>query len=353
MAKRTKLKQDNLRKIAVSNAINQNAIRQASIKNPSGGSLGQGVLSQQATNQQQLNSPISSLMTNTDTDNYIKQAYSENPEYWSQNLGELKREAINRAYGDIQRINSGRMTKAEEEVANKKALEEATKNQELAGQLGQENIPQDQSTGQVQIEEGKVTPIDYGQALTQGAVSTLPSTLATAGAGIGGLALAGGAIGSVVPIAGTAVGAAIGAGIGTLAVAANVLRGVLSNIKKQKTENINAQRSILTNGQTNLRKLVMTAKSTNDVQVRADAVSAFNTQLERINSAYSQIKLDTQNDLLKFEDATEDLQAFENFYSSGGAKDYYVQSMNLALVGDVDEDSLNQLMLEYEIENGN
>lgn len=216
-------------------------------------------------------------------------------------------------------------------------------NEQIATQIGQEQqLPVSQGLG-----------IDYGQAALQTGVGVAPAVATGAAGFLGTLGLASGAAGAGAA-AGTAAGAAaLGISTGGLALvaagiaaAAVLIPKYVSNIKKQRTDSVGAQKKVLTDGTKSLNNLIKLSKATKDVEQRAQIIDAFNLQLSRIKQAQMQMQMDTKRDALKFEDATEELQAFENFYSAGGARDYYMQAMNMAIAGDIDINELNSILAE-------
>jgi hypothetical protein len=185
-----------------------------------------------------------------------------------------------------------------------------------------------QQVGQINpLTPNATTPIDGGELVGAGLQKGVIGGITGAGAVAGGalaLAGAGATVGSAVPIAGTLIGAGIG-------LVAGIAVGVFNNIKKQKTDTISAQNTVLTNGKTNLAKLIALAKAEPRIDKKQEYVDQFNTQIYLIKKAQSQMIKDTNADLFKFDDAKVDLQKFENFYAPGGGYDTYTQRMQQVL----------------------
>jgi len=101
---------------------------------------------------------------------------------------------------------------------------------------------------------------DYGQAVGAGVVGAAPGILS--GSGLGGLgtgAVVGGAIGSVVPVMGTAIGAVAGGVIG--AAVGSFIRGLKGNIAQQQAEEFTRDQSALSKGTATLRLLTADIKA--------------------------------------------------------------------------------------------
>lgn len=246
-------------------------------------------------------------------------------------LGLEPEEVRSLAKGNLERTQLPEGT-AEAGTAQAQA-EQAALGQQLAGQVGQ-----------VQPSTGITpTPIDYGEALTQGVVNSIPSAIRQAGQYAAGFAAAG-AIGGtvVVPGVGTAVGAAggalIGAGVGLLA---GITGGMISNMKGQRTDDTNAQQRVLDEGKQTLKDWSTLAKS--DPANREFYLSQFNIQLQLIQDAHVQMLTDTNADVSKFESAVPNLAEFNSFYSLGGERDALVNDMVVSLQTPV---SIDYSMLE-------
>lgn len=213
--------------------------------------------------------------------------------------------------------------------------------QERAAQLSQ----QIGAPGQVGVMgAGQPSSIDWRQ-VGLSAISD-PSTIRDLGMGIGGGIIAGsvtagasaGAIGGP---AGVALGAAGGLALG-------LYSSIMRNINSQKSGILSAQKSTLTDGRQNLRRLTQAA---NLDPGNADLyIQAFNMQLDKIGQAYSQLKIDTQTDLnlALSKDGTREIQRFKNFYAPGGAKDYYSDKMRVAIEAPDPQMAISGLMMSQE-----
>jgi hypothetical protein len=280
-----------------------------------------GNSTEQIKNKSQMDySPINSLLTNTHTDQFIKEAYAENPEYWGSNLFKLKKEAIERAQGDILRIKSGQPTKAQAQLQEEEQARSLEESQQMALQVGQ-------TAPEMGMETLQPTGLDYGEAVTSGLVSGIPNMIRMAGqAAVGGAVV--GAVG------GLATGgifsaplAIIGAGatfIGSLA------GSMISNMKQQRRDTTTAQKRVLDEGKQTLKDWVTLAEQ--DPANKQKYLSEFNKVSAQIDQAYRQMKLDTQRDVLKFETAIPDLAEFETYYASGGERDVLNIEMRQALL---------------------
>jgi hypothetical protein len=191
----------------------------------------------------------------------------------------------------------------------------------LFGQVGQ----LDPSTGIIE------TPLDFAEALTQGIVGSIPRALsyAVTGAGIGftGGAVATSPAGGIGAIPAAAIGAAAG-------FVSGISSGMISSMKSQRTDNTNAQQRVLDEGKQTLTDWSTMAKT--DPANAEFYVSQFNLQLQLIQNAYTQMKIDTQGDLGKFENAIPNLAEFESFYSVGGERDALVIEMGNSILTFVD-----------------
>ncbi|MAF43371.1 MAG: hypothetical protein CMI54_04250 [Parcubacteria group bacterium] len=197
-------------------------------------------------------------------------------------------------------------------------LEFQQQGQRLAGQVGQ--------FGKLGISP---TALDFGEAATAGLVGALPSSIRTAGT-LGLLAAAGAKGGAVVGAAGGPVGAlggaAIGAGVGLIA---GFVSSMTSNMKAQRTDTTTAQQRVLDEGKQTLNDWITLARTY--PSKRQEAISNFNIQLSLIDEAHRQMKLDTKEDVLKFETALPNLAEFNSFYSAQGERDFLVAEMRAAL----------------------
>lgn len=241
-------------------------------------------------------------------------------------MGQTKEE-LAQAKWDIERMKAGRPTVQQEQAQ----MVEQQRQQQIAAQLGQ--TPQPVISQPMQQVDANGVPIDWKQVgLSTAAdpgVWTRAATFAAAGAVAGGTAGLG--IGAV-------PGALIGFGIGIAA-------SVMSNIKSQKTENIQSQRLVLTDGQANLNYLALLAQA--DPQNSDKYVDSFNEQLDRIAEAHANLKADTMSNLnlMVEQDGTKELQRFENFYAAGGRYDYYKQKMQNALIAPNPEQAIMELSI--------
>lgn len=191
--------------------------------------------------------------------------------------------------------------------------------QQLAGQVGQFTQTEISPTG-----------LDTGEAFTTGVVNAIPRALsyAVTGAGIG---LGAGAVAT------GGVGAAPAAVIGAVSgFVSGLASSMISNFKSQRTDTINAQKRVLDEGKQNLNDWATLAAS--DPANRATYLNNFNLQLAQIDEAYRQMKLDTSQDLTKFNTAIPDLAEFEAFYSNGGERDALIREMQNSLIQDTNID---------------
>ena len=192
--------------------------------------------------------------------------------------------------------------------------EQQAQSQLLASQVGQTSP----STG--------LTPTDLsqGDALTRGLVDAVPRALTLAGgAAVAGAAAGAATTGGVASIPLAAAGAAV-TFVGSIA------SSMLSDIKRQRTDNTNAQKRVLDEGKQTLSDWVTLAKA--NPEKRAEYLAGFNIQLQRIQDAHRQMRLDTNADVGKFETAIPDLAEFNEFYAAGGERDALVNEMREALV---------------------
>jgi hypothetical protein len=170
-------------------------------------------------------------------------------------------------------------------------------------------------------------PIDYGQALTAGAMGALPIAL---GAAVGGAATGAGvgALGGPIGAAGGALIGGIGGFVGAL------WRGTQSNIKSQQAGQIGSTTKVLQNAKTNMRNLRMLAEQ--DPANAERYVEAFDNQLTQVYRAQAKLKAETSGNLNKFmEDGTEKLVEFELFLQPGGYADIQKQRIFIRLASGV------------------
>ncbi len=154
----------------------------------------------------------------------------------------------------------------------------------------------------------------------------------------GGGALAGGSAGlGIGAIPGAAIGAAIGVGV-----------AIRSNVKSQKTDTMAAQKIVLTQGQTNLNRLILLMQA--DPANAPLYIDGYNQQMNKIAEAYSNLKADASNNLnlIVEQDGTTQLARFEAFYSPGGARDYYNQKMQLAIAAPNAQQALTELAISQQ-----
>lgn len=206
----------------------------------------------------------------------------------------------------------------------------------LAGQVGE--------FGQLGI---GATPLDFEQAAISATISSIPAAIrlgATAGLGIGAL---GGT--AVFPGIGTTVGATAGAAIGAGAgFIAGIVGGMTSNLASQRRDNTTAQQRTLDEGKQTMKDWATLA--TNDPANKARYLAEYNKVSAQINQAYRQMKLDTSEDVAKFETALPNLAEFESFYAAGGERDALDVEMRNALTSISPE---NYEMLELAHRRGN
>lgn len=197
------------------------------------------------------------------------------------------------------------------------AQQQQQQSQQLQGQVGQFQ----------QLPISNAPLLDTGQAISQGIVGAIPRALsfAVTGAGIGLTSGAVAGAGVASPITAPA-GATIGAVAGFVS---GLASSIISEFKSQRTDTINAQKRVLSEGKQNLNDWATLAAS--DPANAAFYVNQYNLQLSQISQAYRQMKFDTQRDLAQFEKAIPDLAEFEAFYSIGGEKDALDLKMRFSL----------------------
>lgn len=175
------------------------------------------------------------------------------------------------------------------------------------------------------------TPLDYSQVIKQAGASVLPSALQGAGTlAVAGGILGGGAGTALAGPAGTVGGAIAGAKLGAaLGAVGGITRSMLSTVKSQKMDNVNAQKRVLDEGKQQLAKLVQLMNAY--PEKRTEILKTYNAQATQIRRAYEQIKLNTQYDLFEYENAIPDLAEFDAFFSYGGEFDNLNAEMELAI----------------------
>ena len=214
------------------------------------------------------------------------------------------REIANREAG--KRENIAIQSEGSNIIAQQQKMQEG---KQLVGEVGQIN-PQQQQAGS----------LDIGQAAgvaglgAAGGIATGLATGALVGAGIG--AAGGPAAPLTIPI-----GAALGAITG-------IVTGFISNLRKQKNENIQASYSNLARSTRNLRAIVT---DTNGGGSAASNIDLFNSQLTLIDEAYSRLQLENRGKFLGA-DATTQLENMENFYSVGGSRELLIREMQQAIL---------------------
>jgi outer membrane lipoprotein SlyB len=214
---------------------------------------------------------------------------------------------------------------AQQRAIQEQQLIEMQQNQQIAGNIGQLS-PQ----GELQYQRP-----DLVQAGAAGIRTAIPGAIGGAATGAVAGALAGGGTPLSIPFA-------IAGGD------AGFTSSVLSNLKKQKTEDIASSKLVLTDANKMLPKIIALAKADKNPANREKYVDMFNLQLANIERAHSQLKLDTQKVPFKFEDATVELQKCDNFYAVGGGYDFYTTKMASVLLDpNADISDINTLM-QYE-----
>lgn len=208
---------------------------------------------------------------------------------------------------------------------------QASRDQQFAGQQLAAQVGQTQGLA---ADVTDPTGLNTAEALTVGVRDAIPRalSLAVAGAGVGatGGAFAGGV--------GAVPGAVIGATAGFVG---GITSSIISNFKEQRRDTTNAQKRTLDEGKQDLNDFATLAAA--DPANKAYYLSQFNLRLAQIEQAYSQMKLDTNSDLAKFETAIPDLAEFENFFSYAGERDTLIIKMQQALAG---QDNIDYNMLE-------
>lgn len=168
-------------------------------------------------------------------------------------------------------------------------------------------------------------PVDFGQAVKTGALDAGTSALAGAGTGLLAGAIGGATVGAVGGTAVTPVlGTAIGAGAGFIG---GLITGIVRNLKKQTSENVSASYASLPVTQRNLKALISDTNQGGDVSTN---LYLFQEQLNALDDEYYKLRMVGLKKPLG-EDATVQLQKFENFYAKGGARDYLINEMQQAV----------------------
>lgn len=187
-------------------------------------------------------------------------------------------------------------------------------------------------------------PIDWGQAITAGAVSAAPAGITAAAGGL--LAASGG-------LAATGVGAPVA--VGTLAAAgalyaiAKLWGGITSSIKSQQSGNIAATKDVLQQARINMRGLTMVASK--DPSKAEYALTEYYKQLAQVQIAQRKLQRETQGNLNKFmDDGTQDLSDFELFLQPGGYADIQLIKLQQAINSGQPASDLEILQLYEELQ---
>jgi hypothetical protein len=193
--------------------------------------------------------------------------------------------------------------------------------QDIASRIGAEPQAQQGMAQQGQQPMGETTPIDNAQVWAQFRdPANLRNIVVAGGVGAWAGAKVGGIAGTFVAgPAGTAVGGAIGGVVGAIGgVALETWRVVDKNIKDQRVDNIKAQLSINKDSQTYKNQLATLANV--DPQNAETYLNAWIEIDGKQRAAWAQLQIDSRTDLnLRLgEDATRELQRFENYYEGGG-----------------------------------
>ena len=247
------------------------------------------------------------------------------------------------AQAELRRTQGGIATQQfEKKISEQEAAILKQQEAEQKMQIQQENAQLAQGVLGVPpiTETPQASPFDISQTALRGVSSAIPSIITNVGTGA--------AIGAGVGAAGGAgVGAVPGAIIGGVAgLIKGVWQGVQGSLAQQASDNIQAQSKTLSDGKSNLKRLISLAKAD---PVRADVyLSAYQQQKAQIAESYGKLKLETERDLYKFlgKDGSTALKAYASFYSNGGLAEIYDTNMQLALLGKNPE--INDLIATYE-----
>jgi hypothetical protein len=221
---------------------------------------------------------------------------------------------------------------------NEIAASEVAKRQTPAGavDIGQQNIAQQQQQQQVsqgiqlaqQIGQQPQNPVELapekvnvGQAIASGLTTAAPAALGGALTG----AITGAAVGGIGAIPG-AIGLGLVGGVG------GFLQGVRSNIKNQRSEAATTAKLAQADIEQNLRFWITDTNA--HPENAADNLGEFNTQLDLMRAKHAKLYAETKSNVNKFvgEDGTPELERYELFYQPGGARDYLVSQMQIALM---------------------
>jgi len=222
---------------------------------------------------------------------------------------------------------------------NEIAASEVAKRQTPAGavDIGQQNIAQQQQQQQVsqgiqlaqQIGQQPQNPVELapekvnvGQAIASGLTTAAPVAVS----GIIGGAVAGGTAGLGFGAIPGAIGGGLLGGIG------GFLQGVRSNIKNQRSEAATTAKLAQVDIEQNLRALITDTNA--HPENAAENLGLFNSQLDLMRAKHAKLYAETKSNVNKFvgEDGTPELERYELFYQPGGARDYIVSQMQIALM---------------------
>jgi len=167
--------------------------------------------------------------------------------------------------------------------------------------------------------------LNYAQAARAGTTNIIPYAAGAAATGAAAGLLGGPAAPVTVPLF-----AGIGAAAGGVS---GFTTGFIGNLKSQYDENLNLKTGDLSTGTKALRVLVTDTNRGGD---RARNKELFDYQLSLIDQSYEELKMETSGSdgLTKWlgKDGRAQLQKFENFYSVGGMRDYWINEMQQALL---------------------
>ena len=118
---------------------------------------------------------------------------------------------------------------------------------------------------------------------------------------------------------------------------AGITGGMISDLKGQRADTTTAQQRILDEGKQTMKDWASWAEA--DPANKEKYLAEFNKVASQIHQAYRQMKLDTQQDLVKFETALPNLAEFEAFYAAGGERDELVNDMKVSLTAPANIDN--------------
>ena len=185
--------------------------------------------------------------------------------------------------------------------------------------------------------EGLIPGVELSEAAIVGIREAIPRALTLAG----GAAIAGATAGLVT---GGAASIPLAVAAGAVAFTGSITSSILSNVKSQRTDDVNAQQRTLDEGKQTLQD--WTTQAAADPSNRAFFISQFNSQLQLIQDAHVQMLTDTNVDVAKFETAIPNLAEFNSFYNEGGERDALISEMLRSLGGGVGDLELNFRMIE-------